>query len=358
MNPSALPAQTPNRRRPRLFYLDLIRSVALLSILVIHFNATVTGYFAYPSRLFGSTLPFGIYLGDFGSSLFFLVSGASLAYTAPAAFHPLAFYKKRARSVYPMFWLAWALCFSFRFFTRPGSFAGARSATLLLTVLGLDNFAIAAGWVGTDFACVGEWFLGSILFLYLLFPPLRRLARSRCAVRWAGFAAVAAVGVAVHLTGWDARLVAIHLPEFFFGMLFVALGRRGQAVSLAGSAAVLAALALAGVADTKILCAVFSAAVFAALALIGGVLRWGPLQRLCALLGRYSYAVFLVHHVLIQRMVMGFDLAAISRRDTALLFLAYLVLTALLAAGLFRLDVFVRAGAAALWHGPDAAPRR
>lgn len=342
-------------RRPRLFYLDLIRSVALLSILVIHFNATVTGYFAYPSKLFGSTLPFGIYLGDFGSSLFFIVSGGSLAYTAAENFRPLAFYKKRARAVYPMFWLAWALCFSIRFFTRPGSFAGARSVTIVLTALGLDNFAIAAGWVGTDFACVGEWFLGSILFLYLLFPPLLKLARGGKASRWGGFAAVAALGVAVHLLGWDARLVAIHLPEFFFGMLFVALSRRGQTVALAGSAGALAVLVFAGVTDTKILCAAFSAAVFAALALLGGLIHWGPLQRFCALLGKYSYAVFLVHHVLIQRMVMGFDLANISRRDTALLFLSYLVLTALLSAGLYRLDKFVRSGAAAILHGEAGA---
>ena len=152
-------------RKPRLFYLDLIRTVALVSILIIHFNATVTGYFTLPSHLFGSTLPFGIYLGDFGSSLFFIVSGAALCYTSPEPFSPPAFYKKRARAVYPMFWLAWALCFTVRFTTVPGAFAGAKGATLVLTALGLDHFAVAAGWVHTDFACVGEWFLGSILFL-------------------------------------------------------------------------------------------------------------------------------------------------------------------------------------------------
>ena len=45
----------------------------------MHFNATVTGYFTLPHKLFTSTLPLGIYLGDFGSTLFFIVSGASLA---------------------------------------------------------------------------------------------------------------------------------------------------------------------------------------------------------------------------------------------------------------------------------------
>ena len=52
-------------KKQRLFYLDLIRAVALVCILVIHFNAAVTGYFSLPSKLFGSVLPFNIYLGDF-----------------------------------------------------------------------------------------------------------------------------------------------------------------------------------------------------------------------------------------------------------------------------------------------------
>lgn len=35
-----------------------------------------------------------------------------------------------------------------------------------------------------DFACVGEWFLGSILFLYLLFPLLRWGLRKQPLLTW------------------------------------------------------------------------------------------------------------------------------------------------------------------------------
>lgn len=62
--------------------------MALICILVVHFNATVTGYFTLPHKIFTSNLPLGIYLGDFGSSLFFIVSGASLALTVPAEQSP------------------------------------------------------------------------------------------------------------------------------------------------------------------------------------------------------------------------------------------------------------------------------
>ena len=83
--------------------------MALAAILIIHFNATVTGYFTLPHKLFASVLPFGIYLGDFGSSLFFMVSGAALALTVPETQSPLVFYKKRAKAIYPLFWLAWGI---------------------------------------------------------------------------------------------------------------------------------------------------------------------------------------------------------------------------------------------------------
>ena len=196
-------------KKQRLFYLDLIRAVALVCILVIHFNAAVTGYFTLPSKLFGSVLPFNIYLGDFGSSLFFMVSGAALQYTSPdQGREPLnlaRFYQKRAKAVYPMFWLAWCIFFPIRFVTKPGYYAAAKTPSILLTLLGLDNFAQAAGWVTMDFACVGEWFLGSILFLYLLFPLLRWGLRKQPLLTWA---VVLAASLPVHYMGWDARLVA------------------------------------------------------------------------------------------------------------------------------------------------------
>ena len=91
----------------------------------------------------------------------------------------------------------------------------------MLTALGLDNFAVAAGWVGMDFACVGEWFLGSILFLYALFPLLQRAMRKHLVLTWA---VTLTVCIPVHLMGWDARLVAVHIPEFLFGMTFLTLG--------------------------------------------------------------------------------------------------------------------------------------
>ena len=77
--------------------------------------------------------------------------------------------------------------------------------------------------------------------------------------------------------------------------------------------------------DTKIICALFSAAAFTVLSLAAHLLEKAPMRRLGSWLSRYSYPLFLVHHVIILRLAEGFDLAALSRRDTLLLFCVYLL---------------------------------
>lgn len=316
--------------------------MALFSILIIHFNATVTGYFTLPHKLFASVLPFGIYLGDFGSSLFFIVSGAALALTVPENQPPLDFYKKRAKAIYPLFWLAWVVCFSLRFLEKPGYYAGAKSPTLLLTVLGLDNFAVAAGWVGMDFACVGEWFLGSILFLYLLFPLLSRGLRRHEVLTWIVSVPICLV---IHLAGWDAHLVAIHILEFLFGMQYLRMKNNAKVITAV--LCIVGTVLLAGY-DSKITCALFSTVIFIVLALISRILDFPLPRAICAKLAKLSYAVFLVHHVLIQRMAEQFDLVTLGRRDTAFLFLIYLLAVWAAAEALLWLHKCLQKGLAAI----------
>lgn len=110
----------------RLVYLDILRIFACLCILVIHFNATVSGYhtfsnFVYPNHVFPNTYLGGVYLGHIGVGLFFIICGASLQYQygiIPINRRAiLNFYKKRALSLYPAFWIAWLIATIVSFFT-------------------------------------------------------------------------------------------------------------------------------------------------------------------------------------------------------------------------------------------------
>ena len=138
---------------------------------------------------------------------------------------------------------------------------------------------------------------------------------------WLTWGVTLAVCIPIHLLGWDARLVAVHIPEFLFGMTFLTMPKRAQYIL---PAALLAGAAAARSLDGKITCALAGAAVFILLALAAPLLDRPWPRVLGAQLAKISYAVFLVHHVLIQDMAAHFDLAALSRRDTAFLYVVYL----------------------------------
>ena len=58
----------------RILYYDVIRAVACLSVLIIHFNASFSawsgGVFTYPNAVFPNNIfNNSVYLGDFGVSL-------------------------------------------------------------------------------------------------------------------------------------------------------------------------------------------------------------------------------------------------------------------------------------------------
>ena len=165
------------------------------------------------------------------------MSGASLALTVPPEQSPWQFYKKRAKAVFPLFWLAWVVCFSIRFLSQPGYYTGAKTITLVLTFLGLDNFAVAAGWVGTGFRLCRR----VVPRQHPVFVP---------AVP--AFAASSAQGPGADLGRNIARLhsppyvragihglVAVHIPEFLFGMTFLTL--KDQIKAILGTGACLGA---------------------------------------------------------------------------------------------------------------------
>ena len=316
-------------KKKRLFYLDFIRTIALFIILLVHFNATVTNMFTLPSKFTGSFLPGGIYIGEFGAGLFFIISGAALGLTLDRPFNTGEFYLRRAKAIYPMFYIAFLVSFGIRFTENPAYYAAVPSSSILYSLLGIDMFAMSIGWSGLNFACVGEWFTGAILILYLMFPVFRKGVSKAPAVT---AALAAAVFIPLHLSGIDRNLVALNALKFLFGIYFTKyrlyekklIAPVGVLLSL--SAVLLVPhLGVPGGFGALLL----SAGMFMILAVLAPYLEVRGVKEFCGLCSRYSYPAFLVHHVLIQRMVRNFDLAALRRRDAFLLFGVYLAFTAI-----------------------------
>ena len=160
-------------KKLRLNYLDFIRTLSMLSIIVFHFNITARAHNVY----IGDT-PIIFYdylngnLGHIGVSLFFIISGVGLSYTYGDQLNLKIYYKKRWLGIFPMFYLSWIVGILYYFFRYQSlnPFCIEREHwTFILTLLGMDGYMVD---LIPNYYILGEWFLGCIILIYLVFPVL------------------------------------------------------------------------------------------------------------------------------------------------------------------------------------------
>ena len=81
-------------KKERLFYLDFVRAIATLAIVVTHFNARYLFMNPpAPEKTVLTTSIGNLYIGDWGVSLFFIISGAALMYVYEEKCRLKTFYK-------------------------------------------------------------------------------------------------------------------------------------------------------------------------------------------------------------------------------------------------------------------------
>ena len=170
--------------KKRITYLDLIRIIACIAVFTCHFNAAVCGLqpdgsLLYPgNRVAPIHVMGGVYMGDFGVILFFILTGAALELSASN--HPGMttgdFYRKRIVSIYPMYWITWLIFTVLGFFLNHG-LSPAPLWHLIPSILGLDGYLLTLGLPGGGFYQVGEWYLGCLMLVYLFYPILDKWSR-------------------------------------------------------------------------------------------------------------------------------------------------------------------------------------
>lgn len=327
---------TPHKR-PRLFYLDLVRALAAIIIVITHFNNPyMIGHpvFAYE--------PFGIYIGGLGVSLFLIISGAALMYTYGQSekLDYRRFYYKRFIGIYPMFWIAFILANAFLFLRNGGHiFASAPKWSLIFSVLGVDG--LVANTSLPTFYTLGEWFLGFILIFYVVFPLLRYGVKKHPVIT--GVIAVILYAVTLYFQprpfGLSPDLLlTMRLPELLFGMYFIQYIKKVPVATAIASLLVLVVqeihpLLRDSLGVTAVGICAFLVIVYAA--------RWldvQPVRVPVKSVSRYSYPIFLVHHVLIAQVFTIVDFSALSTADGYLLFVVDFMIIMALSIGLFKLE--------------------
>ncbi len=206
-------------KQERLFYLDVIRAVCALMIVVYHFPLAISqpvDYFhSFANGSFGMIAVYS----------FFMVSGAALMhrYRNEENFSVRTFYRKRFFSIYPLFWITYVLAFFWVFWQLREIYHVVPTYAVIWSVIGMD------GWLANlvpTFYMVGEWFLGSIIMLYLAFPVVRAAYR-----RYPAASLLAAFAAAMVLFAWHPFPIEIKqnpVVDVFYFLLGAALedGRR------------------------------------------------------------------------------------------------------------------------------------
>lgn len=323
-------------KRERVICFDLIRLFSCLCVTIVHFNASISAYngtFVYPNSLVPNFYLGGrTYLGSIGVSLFFMLSGAAQMLTYREGDLP-GFYRKRFMSLFPMFWIAYVIASVGDFLFYKGMARG-NALQLLYSAVGEDGYMSLLGFISFDYYKLGEWFLGCILLLFIIFPLLHLGVKKAPVVT---VTAALAIYVFFEIHPRIGRYAIggseffLRIPEMLFGMFFTKhrLWEGKKPFWLMGATACALALAwvfrehLSSLTMTVALCL----ALFSLMVLLGRLIRGEGVKARMASLSVLTYPIFLTHHWLIDKMVLGFNLADMPRAYVIMMFIAYLLIT-------------------------------
>lgn len=158
--------------KKRIYALDFIRAICALGIVVYHFSCSLTGDLCRPLYMFSC--------GNWGYSIvtaFFIVSGASIYFSNPCLQNKadiIVFYKKRIKSIFPLFYIVFIPLYIFKAIVHHNLFYKGNPCGLLLSFLGVDGYF---NYKFITYYQVGEWFLGAIILIYLLYPIILFLVK-------------------------------------------------------------------------------------------------------------------------------------------------------------------------------------
>lgn len=294
----------------RIQEFDVLRVLAMLFVITYHFwyeYATdglphVNLFYVTPNYDFGNV----------AVTIFLILSGSVLykKYGAADTFEKIplkTFYLKRIKTIYPPFWLL-SLYIPFtmvRHLINDGNlFFLGNPLKLLLTVIGFDGYFRGLGF--ETYAFCGDWFVGAIVFLYVLFPLLAKWYRKNPVLM---LIQLAILYGAQYLIPAEYDSVFSILPvtisfKFCLGFYLVEKLEYLRNVRVALSAGLVFALLsffnIPGRINTDCLGAIAAIALFAVVFSVSPwVLRYNVAVASIQKLATLSYCVFLVQHVAI-----------------------------------------------------------
>lgn len=139
------------------------RALCSIGILIFHYSCSSKYNFKFLFRTANSSFGFMF------STSFFCISGTVLYYNYPKINFLKIFYYKRWKSIFPPYYICFSYFFLITAFANHRLFYNGHWSRLIFTLLGMDgylNYRIKTYFI------IGEWFLGAIIIIYILYPLL------------------------------------------------------------------------------------------------------------------------------------------------------------------------------------------
>lgn len=285
--------------KERIISFDFIRAICAIGIVVFHF-------FCHTSNkdflLFYSNANCG--WGTVVVNIFFLLSGAALYYNNNTIPSLKKFYYKRWKALFPMFYISFFVFFVFQVVKSHDVFYGGNPLKLFLTLFGFDGYTLE---IIPNYYLLGEWFLGAIIILYIIYPVVLKALNKAQYTTTIVCIALFIFCLFVDLTGIETdRKVFSCLISFEIGMLIMknkqVLTNKPVAIVSFIISIIICAFKLP--INTTILSHILSLALFFVLYYIGNyIMKIKPLNQSVSLISKLSYPIFLLQHLIILKLL-------------------------------------------------------
>ncbi|WP_379933138.1 acyltransferase family protein [Enterobacter sichuanensis] len=145
---------------------DFVRAISVLMIIIFHFISMIIRNGGGNWGEFNLIAPFG----SIGVSFFIIISGAGLFISSKKWTGCKEFYIKRFKSIYPTFWFVYIFMSCFLLVFAGRVYVGGDYFKWAITIIGFDGYM---SWYMPTYYIIGEWFVGFIVLIYLVFPLIR-----------------------------------------------------------------------------------------------------------------------------------------------------------------------------------------
>lgn len=338
-------------KKERILYFDAIKFFAVICVFVCHFARTLEYYqISYSFKILPDNI-FSVYTGTVGCVLFFIVSGAALMYVYQDKINLKVYFLKRFKGIYPMFWIAFIIFFGLQFYIDGGYNKNIPIWRVVFTVIGFDG--LIANFCAT-FYTVGEWFLGVLIIMYILFPVLRKLVNE---FPYATLTVSILVGIIVDYTYNNSSvpelvIFLVWIPVFVLGMVFVKNIKSVGTCLLIISMVVLAVFTIFDMGFCHKMTRIYfvGTSLFFILVYLFENFSGNIFRAVSEFVSKYCYPIFLVHHRVMLIFMRRFNGYQFSTGDVICLFV-FIILISLVAS--YLIDRGTNS-ALALWRNGDA----